>query len=201
MVAGEDMIFVEECTDPKAVTILVRGGTEHVVDETERALHDAVSVVGLTVRDPRVIYGGGAVEISLASRLGEYAKSVGGREGLAVEAYADAVRQIPRTLAENGGMDPIDTVQDLLAQSSEKGPSIGLDVINKKVADMKGLNVIEPVGVKKQAVKSATEAVAMLLRIDDVISSKGTGGGGPPKGPGGEGEDEDGDSDTGSDFD
>jgi thermosome len=198
-VAGDDMIFVEECKDPKAVTILVRGGTEHVVDETERALHDAVSVVGLMAKDPRVIYGGGAIEISLASKLGEYAKSVGGREGLAVEAYADAVRQIPRTLAENGGMDPIDTVQDLLAQSSEKGPSIGLDVINKKIADMKDLNVIEPVGVKKQAVKSATEAVAMLLRIDDVISSKGTGGGGPPKGPGGDGEDED--SDTGSDFD
>jgi thermosome len=197
-VAGDDMIFVEECKDPKAVTILVRGGTEHVVDETERALHDAVSVAGLAARDPNIVYGGGACEVVLATRLSNYAKSVGGREGLAVEAFANAMRRIPRTLAENAGMDPIDTVQDLIAQSSEKGPKTGLDVLNKKVADMAALNVIDPVGIKRQAVMSATEAVSMLLRIDDVISSKGAGGGGG--GPGG-GEDEDEDSDTGSDFD
>ncbi len=199
-VAGDDMIFVEECKDPKAITVLVRGGTEHVVDETERALHDAVSVAGLIAGDPRIIYGGGACEIVLASRLSEFAKSVGGREGLAVEAYAEAVKQIPRTLAENAGMDPIDTVQDLIAQSSEKGPATGLDVIKKKVADMSALNVIEPVGIKKQAVKSATEAVAMLLRIDDVISSKGVSAGGGPGGPSGE-EDEEDKEDTSSDFD
>ena len=196
-VAGDDMIFVEDCKDPKAVTILVRGGTEHVVDETERALHDAVSVAGLIAEDPRIVYGGAAVEAALASKLSEYAKSVSGREGLAVEAYAETIKQIPRTLAENAGMDPIDTVQDLIAKSSEKGPTTGLNVIDKKVADMKTLSVIEPVGVKKQAIKSATEAVSMLLRIDDVISSKGGGGGGPPA-PGG---DEDEDSDTGTDFD
>jgi len=199
-VAGDDMIFVEDCKDPKAVTILVRGGTEHVVDETERALHDAVSVAGLVAKDPRIIYGGGACEIVLSSKLSEYAKSVAGREGLAVDAYADAVKQLPRTLAENAGMDPIDAVQDLLAQSSEKGCQMGLDVINKRVADMEALNVVEPVGVKKQALMSATEAVTMLLRIDDVISSKGVesggGAGGEGSTPGGE-EDED----SGSDFD
>jgi thermosome len=197
-VAGDDMIFVEECKDPKAVTILVRGGTEHVVDETERALHDAISVVGLITEDPRLVYGGGACETTLSSSLNEFAKSVSGREGLAVEAYADAVKQIPRTLAENAGMDPIDTVQDLVAQSSEKGSSIGLDVANKKVADMSAKDVVEAVGVKQQAIKSATEAVSMLLRIDDVISSKGGGGGGPGKGPDA-GDDEDGDTST--DFD
>jgi len=197
-VAGDDMIFVEECKDPKAVTILVRGGTEHVVDETERALHDAVSVAGLIAEDPRIVYGGAAIEAALASRLSEYAKSVSGREGLAVEAYAEAIKQIPRTLAENAGMDPIDTVQDLIAKSSEEGPSVGLNVIEKKVANMADLNVVEPVGVKQQAIKSATEAVSMLLRIDDVISSKGTGGGGGPPSPGG---DDDEDSDTGTDFD
>ena len=197
-IAGDDMIFVEDCKDPKAVTILVRGGTEHVVDETERALHDALSVAGLIAKDPRIIYGGGACEVVLASKLSEFAKSIGGREGLAVEAYADAVKQIPRTLAENAGMDPIDTVQDLLAKSSEKGPTIGLDPYNKKITDMSILNVTEPVGVKKQAIMSATEAVSMLLRIDDVISSKGGGAGGGPPSPGGEdGED----TDTGSDFD
>jgi thermosome len=197
-IAGDDMIFVEDCKDPKAVTILVRGGTEHVVDETERALHDAVSVAGLIAEDPRIVYGGTAIEAALASRLSEYAKSVSGREGLAVEAYSDAVKQISRTLAENAGMDPIDTVQDLIAKSSEKGPTMGLNVIEKKVADMAKLDVLEPVGVKKQAIKSATEAVSMLLRIDDVISSKGTGGGGGPPSPGG---DEDDDSDSGTDFD
>jgi len=197
-IAGDDMIFVEDCKDPKAVTILVRGGTEHVVDETERALHDAVSVAGLIAEDPRIVYGGTAVEAALATRLSEYAKSVSGREGLAVEAYSEAVKQIPRTLAENAGMDPIDTVQDLIAKSSEEGPMMGLNVIDKKVANMAELNVLEPVGVKKQAIKSATEAVSMLLRIDDVISSKGTGGGGGPPSPGG---DEDEDSDSGTDFD
>ncbi len=201
-IAGDDMVFVEDCKDPKAVTILVRGGTEHVVDETERALHDAVSVVGDVARDPRIVYGGGACEIALAARLQQFAKSTGGREGLAVEGFVDAIKQIPRTLAENGGMDPIDTLQDLIAQSSEKGPSTGLDVINKKVADMKMLSVIEPVSVKQQAVKSATEAVSMLLRIDDVISSKAGGGAGAgEKKTGGEDEDEDKDTSTDTDFD
>ncbi len=192
-VAGDDMIFVEKCKDPKAVTILVRGGTEHVVDETERALHDAVSVTGLVARDPFIVYGGGACEAVISTGLSQHAKSIGGREGLAVEAFASAVKRVPRTLAENAGMDPIDTVQDLIAQSSEKGTKIGLDVINKTVADMSELNVIDPAGIKRQAITSATEAVSMLLRIDDVISSKGAGGGGA--GGAGEGEDEDSDMD------
>ena len=199
-VAGDDMIFVEDCKDPKAVTILIRGGTEHVIDETERAMHDAVSVVGVVAEDPRIVYGGGACEAALAMRLDEYAKSVGGREGLAVEAYADAVKSIPRTLAENAGMDPIDTVQDLLAQSSNNGSVMGIDPFGKKVADMSALNVVEPLAVKKQAIRSATEAAAMILRIDDVISSKGVESGGESKTPGG-GEEEGEEKESSSDFD
>jgi len=200
-VAGDDMIFIEDCKDPKAVTILIRGGTEHVIDETERAMHDAVSVVGVVAEDPRIVYGGGACETALAMRLDEYAKSVGGREGLAVEGYADAVKSIPRTLAENAGMDPIDTVQDLLAQSSKKGPVMGIDPFEKRVTDMSQLNVVEPLAVKKQAIRSATEAAAMILRIDDVISSKGTESGGEGKTPGGEEEEEGEEKESSSDFD
>ncbi len=201
-IAGDDMIFVEDCKDPKAVTILVRGGTEHVVDETERALHDAVCVVGDIARDPRIVYGGGATEIAIANQLSEFGKSVGGREGLAVQAYAEAVKEIPRALAENAGMDPIDALQDLVAKSKEKGPSTGLDVINKRVADMAELNVVEPLAVKMQAIKSATEAVAVLLRIDDVISAKGEAAGGGGKKPSEEGEEEEEkETDTDTDFD
>jgi len=199
-IAGDDMIFVEDCKDPKAVTILVRGGTEHVVDETERALHDAVCVAGDIAKDPRIVYGGGAIEIAVANRLGEFGKSVGGREGLAVQGYADAIKEIPRALAENAGMDPIDTLQDLVARSKEKGASTGLDVINKKVADMAALNVVDPLAVKRQAIRSATEAVGILLRIDDVISSKGEAAGGAGKKPSGEGEEEE-EKETDTDFD
>jgi chaperonin GroEL (HSP60 family) len=156
--------------------------------------------VGDIAKDPRIVYGGGAIEIAVAGRLAEFGKSVGGREGLAVQGYAEALKEIPRALAENAGMDPIDTLQDLVAQSKLKGASTGLDVINKKVADMAALNVVDPLAVKKQAIKSATEAVGILLRIDDVISSTGGGAGGAGKKPSEEGEEGE-EKETDTDFD
>jgi len=171
-IAGDEMIFVENCKNPKAVTILVRGGTEHVVDEIERALHDAVCVVAQVLQHPKIVAGGGASEIAICRELDEYAKTVGGREGLAVEAFSEALKAIPRALGENAGLDPIDTMQDLMAASAEKGPAMGLDVLTGKIKDMYKLNVVEPWSVKTQAIKSACDATMMILRIDDVIASK-----------------------------
>ncbi|AFK21681.1 thermosome subunit beta [Pyrococcus sp. ST04] len=171
-VAGENMIFVEGCKNPKAVTILIRGGTEHVVDEVERALEDAVKVVKDILEDGKIIAGGGAAEIELSIRLDEYAKEVGGKEQLAIEAFADALKVIPRTLAENAGLDPIETLVKVTAAHKEKGPTIGIDVYEGEPADMMERGVIEPVRVKKQAIKSASEAAIMILRIDDVIAAQ-----------------------------
>ncbi|WP_456321974.1 thermosome subunit beta [Palaeococcus sp. (in: euryarchaeotes)] len=170
-VAGENMVFVEGCKNPKAVTILIRGGTEHVVDEVERALEDAVKVTKDIVEDGKIIAGGGASEIELSIRLDEYAKEVGGKEALAIEAFAEALKTIPRTLAENSGLDPIETLVKVTAAHKEKGAGIGVDVFEGEPADMIERGVIEPVRVKKQAIKSASEAAVMLLRIDDVIAA------------------------------
>ncbi|HDZ35853.1 MAG TPA: thermosome subunit, partial [Thermococcus sp.] len=167
-VAGENMIFVEGCKNPKAVTILIRGGTEHVVDEVERALEDAVKVVKDIVEDGKIVAAGGAPEIELAIRLDEYAKEVGGKEQLAIEAFAEALKVIPRTLAENAGLDPIETLVKVIAAHKEKGPTIGVDVFEGEPTDMMERGVIEPLRVKKQAIKSASEAAIMILRIDDV---------------------------------
>ncbi|AMM54246.1 thermosome subunit beta [Pyrococcus kukulkanii] len=171
-VAGENMIFVEGCKNPKAVTILIRGGTEHVVDEVERALEDAVKVVKDILEDGKIIAGGGAAEIELSIKLDEYAKEVGGKEQLAIEAFAEALKVIPRTLAENAGLDPIETLVKVIAAHKEKGPTIGIDVYEGEPADMMERGVIEPVRVKKQAIKSASEAAIMILRIDDVIAAQ-----------------------------
>ncbi|BAD86492.1 chaperonin beta subunit [Thermococcus kodakarensis KOD1] len=170
-VAGENMIFVEGCKNPKAVTILIRGGTEHVVDEVERALEDAVKVVKDIVEDGKIVAAGGAPEIELAIRLDEYAKEVGGKEQLAIEAFAEALKVIPRTLAENAGLDPIETLVKVIAAHKEKGPTIGVDVFEGEPADMLERGVIAPVRVPKQAIKSASEAAIMILRIDDVIAA------------------------------
>ncbi|WP_042699803.1 thermosome subunit beta [Thermococcus sp. PK] len=170
-VAGENMIFVEGCKNPKAVTILIRGGTEHVVDEVERALEDAIKVVKDIVEDGKIVAGGGAPEIELAIRLDEYAKEVGGKEQLAIEAFADALKVIPRTLAENAGLDPVETLVKAIAAHKDKGPTIGVDVFAGEPADMLERGVIEPLRVKKQAIKSASEAAIMILRIDDVIAA------------------------------
>jgi thermosome len=171
-IAGDDMIFVENCKNPKAVTILVRGGTEHVVDEIDRALNDAIHVVAQVMENPKIVAGGGSSEIAVVRELDEFAKTIGGREGLAVEAFSKALRAIPRSLGENAGLDPIDTMQDLVAASAEKGPDMGLDVLSGKIKDMYKRNVIEALTVKSQAIKSACDATMMVLRIDDVIASK-----------------------------
>lgn len=171
-IAGEEMIFIEGCKDPKAVSLLVRGGTEHVVDEVERAAHDAVSVVSAAVEDGKIVAGGGVPEIEVAKGLREYADTVGGREALAVDAFADAIEIIPRTLAENAGLDPIDKLVQLRAAHEKKGgKEIGIDVISGEVTNTLKLGIVEPLRVKTQAIKSAGEAAEMILRIDDVIAA------------------------------
>jgi len=189
-IAGEEMIFVEGCKDPKAVSLLVRGGTEHVVDEVERAVHDGISVVSAAIEDGKIVAGGGAPEIEVAKGLREYADTVGGREALAVNAFADAMDIIPRTLAENAGLDPIDILVQLRSAHEKKdGKNIGIDVISGKTLNTLDRGIVEPLRVKTQAIKSASEVTEMILRIDDVIAAgkleRGPGpemGGMPPMG-------------------
>ncbi|MBP1913030.1 thermosome subunit beta [Thermococcus stetteri] len=187
--AGENMIFVEGCKNPKAVTILIRGGTEHVIDEVERALEDAVKVVKDVMEDGAILPAGGAPEIELAIKLDEYAKQVGGKEALAVEAFAEALKIIPKTLAENAGLDTVEMLVKVISEHKNRGLGIGIDVFEGKPADMLEKGIIEPLRVKKQAIKSASEAAIMILRIDDVIAAKATKseGGGMPGGMGGMG--------------
>jgi len=172
-ISGEEMIFVENAKEAKSVTLLVRGSTKHVVDEIQRAIEDAIGVVSATVEDGKVVAGGGAPEIEMAKKLKDYAESISGREQLAVTAFAEALEVVPKTLAENAGLDSIDSLVDLRA-AHEKSPYMGLDVFSGKVADMKKAGVIEPKRVKKQALQSASEAAEMILRIDDVIASSST---------------------------
>lgn len=185
-IANEQMIFVRECKDPKAVSILVRGGTEHVVDEAKRAMDDAVLGIVAALSDGKIVYGGGATEIELSRKLREYAETIGGREQLAINSFAEAIEIIPRTLAESTGRDPIDILVDLRTQHEKGKKNFGVDVFNGGTTDMKSLGVVEPLKIKTQAIKSACEASEMILRIDDVITSK-SGGGMPPQGgmPGG----------------
>jgi len=172
---GDDkLVYVKECKNPKAVTIVVRGGTEHVVDEAERSLHDALCVVRNAIEDEKIVPGGGAPEAEVAKQLRGYAVKVGGREQLAIEAFADAVESIPLILAENAGLDPVDIMVELrAAHEKDKGINMGVDVFSGKVRDMLELNVVEPLRVKLQVLKSATEAASMILKIDDVIAAKG----------------------------
>ncbi len=170
---GEDhMTFITGCKNPKSVSILIRGGTEHVVDEVERALHDALKVVGVAMEDEYATAGGGAAEIELALKLREFAPSVGGREQLAIEKFADALEIVPRTLAENAGMDAIEILMKLKAEHQKGNKNAGVNVIKGRISEMIREKVIEPLRVKKQAIESATEAATMILRIDDVIASK-----------------------------
>jgi len=185
-ISGEKMVFVENCKDPKSVTIFVRASTEHVVAEAERAIVDAIGAVSSAIEEGHYVYGGGSIEMELAARLGEYAKKVGGREQLAIQAFAEALEFIPRTLAENTGMDSIDTLVGLRSKHSTPGNiSWGIDVYAGKIADVKTTGVLEPAKVKKQAIQSASEAARMILRIDDMISSKAKSP--APGGPGGMG--------------
>ncbi len=187
-IGDEKMTFVEECENPKSVSIILRGGTEHVVDELNRAMEDALRVVGVVVEDKMLVPGGGAPEVELALRLREYAATVGGREQLAIEAFADSMEVIPKTLAENAGLDQIDTLVALRSQHEKTVKSAGLDMDTGEPVDMLSLGVVEPLRVKTQAINSAAEAAVMILRIDDVIASKagpGGAGGAPGGAPGG----------------
>ncbi len=185
-IGDDNMTFVTGCKNPKAVSILIRGGTEHVVDEVERALHDALKVVAVALEDGVAVPGGGATEVELAMKLREYAPSVGGREQLAIEKFADALEIIPRTLAENAGMDAIDIMMKLKAEHQKGNKHTGVDVLEGKISDMLKKKVIEPLRVKKQAIESATEVATMILRIDDVIAAKGSDKGKAPAPPGGD---------------
>jgi len=184
-VADEQMIFVRDCKNPKAVTILVRGGTEHVVDEVDRAVEDAVGAVSSAVEIGKIVPGGGAPEAEAARELRKYAEGFSGREQLAVNAFADAMEVIPRSLAENGGLDPIDTLVSLRAEHDKGKNVIGVNVLDGGVTDMTELGVIEPLKVKTQAINSAADAAEMILRIDDVISASKLSKGMPPMPPGG----------------
>ncbi len=185
---GEDeMTFVRDCKDPKSVSILVRGATEHITDETERSIEDALGVVTTAFKDRKIVAGGGAPEAEVAKGLRDYAKSVGGREQLAIESFADSLEVIPRALAENAGLDPIDVIVEIRSKHEKKGGArYGLDVNDGKVKDMFKEGVIEPLKVKIQAIDSASEVAVMILRIDDVIAASGVGkepgAGGPPGG-------------------
>ncbi|MCX6775099.1 MAG: thermosome subunit beta [DPANN group archaeon] len=184
----EAMTFVQKCKNPKAVTILLRGGTQHVVAEVERAMTDAVGDLSAALTVGKCVAGGGAIEIELAKQLRLFADTLSGREQLAVEAFAESLEIIPRTLAENAGLDPIDTLTELKARHDKGEMLMGLDVITGKPADMWLKGVIEPLKIKTQAIKSASEVAMMLLRIDDVISASKLGKGMPPGGMEGVGE-------------
>jgi archaeal chaperonin len=182
-VGDDKMTFVEGCKNPKAVTVLIRGGTERIVDEAERAVHDALCVIRDVMVNPRVVAGGGAPEAEVAKRLRAYADKFSGREQLAVQAFAESLELIPMVLAENAGMDPIDTQVELRTKHDQGFIWAGVDPYKGKVADMAKQNVYEPLTVKLQLVKSASEAAAMILKIDDVIAASKKEMKGPPKGP------------------
>lgn len=188
---GDDkMTFITDAKNPKAVSILLRGSTEHVTDELERALHDALSVVKVALEDGKMTPGGGAASIAISMALREYAPSVGGREQMAIEAFADAIEIVPKTLSENAGLDPIDMMLEIRNAHNKGQKHAGINVLKGKVDDMIKQKVIEPLRVSLQEVLAASEAATMILRIDDVIASKGGGGGGggmPPGAAGGMG--------------
>ena len=189
-IGGEAMTFVQDCPEAKSVSILIRGGTEHVVDEIERAMEDAIGGVASALRNGKVVGGGGATEVELARNLRNYADTVGGREQLAINAFADALEVVPRTLAENAGYDPIDSLVDLRNKHEDGEVWAGLDVTSGSSQKLFDEGVVEPLQIKTQAVTSASESAEMILRIDDVISASGfssddEGAGGPPAGGGG----------------
>jgi chaperonin GroEL (HSP60 family) len=186
---GDDKLtYVRDAKNPMAVTVVIRGGTEHVVDEAERSLHDALCVVRDAIEDAKIVAGGGAAEEETSKQLRDYAVKVGGREQLAIESFAEAMESVPLALAENAGLDPIDIMVELRAKhENPENHWYGVDVFSGKVKDTHALNVLEPLRVKIQVVKSATEAASMILRIDDVVASKGAKETGRPPGPPGGG--------------
>jgi len=186
-VGNDKMVFVEECKDPQAVAIFVRAGLERMIDEAERALNDALYVVSDVAETPKMVAGGGSIEMEMSKAVRGYAAQVGGREQLAIEAFADAMEIIPRTLAENAGLDILDTMVAMKAAHAKKnGAYMGVNVYGEGVIDMMGEGVVEPTVVKEQAIKSGIEVASMILRIDDVLAAKSggpdMGAGGPPGG-------------------
>ncbi|NOR16643.1 thermosome subunit, partial [candidate division WOR-3 bacterium] len=186
---GDDkMTFVTDCKNPKAVSILIRGTTDHIVDELERGLHDALSVVKVALEDGKMTAGGGSAAIAIAMALRDYAPSIGGREQMAIEAFANAIEVVPKTLSENAGLDPIDMMLEIRSEHKKGNKYAGINVLAGKVDDMLKNKVIEPLRVSLQEIEASSEAATMILRIDDVIASKGGGGapaGMPPGGMGG----------------
>ena len=183
-VESDKWVFIEGCKHPQSVTMLIRGGSQRVIDEVDRSIHDALMVVKDVIEKPEIVAGGGAPEAFAASQLKDWADNFDGREQLAIKKYAEALEIIPLTIAENAGMDPIDTMATLRAKQNQGLKWTGIDARNTKIADMLAIDVVEPIVVKEQIIKSATEAACMILRIDDVIAISGAPGGGgmPPMG-------------------
>jgi len=182
-VESDKWVFIEGCENPRSVTVLIRGGSQRVVDEVDRSIHDALMVVKDVVEKPSIVAGGGSPEAYLAGELNEWSSSSEGREQLAIKQYAEAFDSIPLTIAENAGMDPIDTIITLRANQSNGKQTVGVNAREAKIGNMFALDIVEPLAVKEQIIKSATEAACMIIRIDDVIAvSGGPGAGGPPSG-------------------
>ena len=180
-VESDKWVFIEGCKNPQSVTLLIRGGSQRVVDEVDRSIHDSLMVVKDVIEKPEIVAGGGAPEALLASFLKDWSERFEGRQQLAINKFAEALEVIPLTIAENAGMDPIDTMATLRSKQNQGQKWTGIDAKNTKIADMMAINVLEPIVVKEQIIKSATEAACMILRIDDVIAiSGGPGGGGMP---------------------
>ena len=172
-VESDKWVFIEGCKNPQSVTLLIRGGSQRLIDEVDRSIHDSLMVVKDVIEKPEIVAGGGAPESYAASKLKDWADSFDGREQLAIKKYAEALEIIPLTIAENAGMDPIDTMATLRAKQNQGRKWTGIDARNTKIADMLAIDVVEPLAVKEQIIKSATEAACMILRIDDVISVSG----------------------------
>ena len=179
-VESDKWVFIEGCKNPQSVTLLIRGGSQRVVDEVDRSIHDSLMVVKDVIEKPEIVAGGGAPEAVLASFLKDWSERFEGRQQLAINKFAEALEVIPLTIAENAGMDPIDTMVRLRARQSEGKKWTGIDAREGRVSDMLSKNIVEPVVVKEQIIKSATEAACMILRIDDVIAISGGSGGGMP---------------------
>ena len=182
-VESDKWVFIEGCKDARSVSLLIRGGSQRVVDEVDRSIHDALMVTKDVIEKPAIVAGGGAPEAYVAAQLKTWADSFDGREQLAVKKFAEALESIPLTIAENAGMDPIDTMATLRARQGQGNRWTGIDARNTEIADMFKKSIVEPVAVKEQIIKSATESACMILRIDDVIAVSGPPGGGGPGGP------------------
>ncbi|MDP9305622.1 MAG: TCP-1/cpn60 chaperonin family protein [Thermoproteota archaeon] len=187
-VETDKWVFIEGCKHPKAVTILIRGGSQRVVDEADRSIHDALMVTKDVMEKPFIVAGGGSPESFVAGKLRDWSSTLSGREQLAADKFAESLEVIPLALAENAGMDPIDTLTELRSKQAKGSKWSGIDARSGKIVDMSKLDIVEPLIVKEQIIKSATEVASMILRIDDVIASSKSGAGGPPGMPPGMGE-------------